>query len=81
MNIITHVKKKNNVITHVLTSNKITFTTEEVISRIEGGEVFYTSSTQAIPPKVEIFILNNKKYIRTVFNNIIKDNLDNLPAF
>ena len=67
-------------------NNPSTWTTAMVVQYIEAGYVFYTTyvgndGKYITGAKVEIFIMNGQKYLRTNRDRTAKDNLENLPEF
>lgn len=67
-------------------NNPSIWTAEQVIQYIEARYVFYTTyigndGKYKIGAKVEVFIMNGQKYLRTNRDRTAIDNLENLPEF
>lgn len=64
-------------ITHVMLSDRSIVSVDEIIRRIEQGKVYRVN----VPLKPEVEVVNGPdgKYIRSVRNNSVRDNLLRLP--
>ena len=79
MNNIVATKREGGQITHVQLSTGSIITQNDLEYFIESGLEFQTLAEDGSSSKVVVVMIDGVKHIRTARNDVIADNLGNLP--
>jgi hypothetical protein len=81
MNTVVAIRKTDGQVSDVQLSTGSILTRGDLESSIEAGIEFQTQDAAGNTSRVVVVVVEGEKHIRTARNDVVSDNLGNLPLF